>query len=171
MEGARTDGSVSLKANKIGSECFRLWKACEAQVGDDFHINPEEIESKYFGVLTKIFNVARFASQFDCPDEEPSAPYPIEDRWIQSEFATMMASVQHLGKTSTFTLPLRHSRHSELGFCHHIGLKWQNLGCTMEINMLLGPFTTSYVISSLHSAQFVPSLPSHFDDALRNERC
>ena len=88
------DGSVSLKANKIGSECFRLWKACEAQVGDDFHINPEEIESKYFGVLTKIFNVARFASQFDCPDEEPSAPYPIEDRWIQSEFATMMASVQ-----------------------------------------------------------------------------
>lgn len=24
---------VSLKANKIGSECFRLWKACEAQVG------------------------------------------------------------------------------------------------------------------------------------------
>ena len=43
---------VSLKANKIGSECFRLWKACEAQVGDDFHINPEEIESKYFGILT-----------------------------------------------------------------------------------------------------------------------
>ena len=56
------DGSVSLKANKIGSECFRLWKACEAQVGDDFHINPEEIESKYFGVLTKIFNIARFAA-------------------------------------------------------------------------------------------------------------
>ncbi|MEC8106919.1 MAG: class I tRNA ligase family protein, partial [Candidatus Thermoplasmatota archaeon] len=42
----------------------------------------------------KIFNVARFASQFDCPDKEPSAPYPIEDRWIQSEFATMMASVR-----------------------------------------------------------------------------
>ena len=30
------------------------------------------------------------------------------------------------------------------GFCHHIGLKWQNLGCTMEIDMLLGPFTTSF---------------------------
>jgi len=40
---------VQLRANKIGSECFRLWKACDAQVGDDFHINPEEIESKYFG--------------------------------------------------------------------------------------------------------------------------
>ena len=55
---------VRLRANKIGSECFRLWKAADAQVGDDFHINPEEIESKYFGILTKIYNVARFASQF-----------------------------------------------------------------------------------------------------------
>ena len=88
------DGSVSLKANKIGSECFRLWKACEAQVGDDFHINPEEIESKYFGVLTKIFNVARFASQFDAPEQEPTTPYPIEDQWIQSEFASMMKTVE-----------------------------------------------------------------------------
>ncbi|MEC7253540.1 MAG: class I tRNA ligase family protein [Candidatus Thermoplasmatota archaeon] len=90
--------SVSLKASKIGSECFRLWKACEAQVGDDFHINPEEIESKYFGVLTKIFNVARFASQFESPNQEPSAPYPIEDQWIQSEFAAMMSTVEHAWK-------------------------------------------------------------------------
>ena len=87
-------GSVSLKANKIGSECFRLWKACEAQVGDDFHINPEEIEAKYFGVLTKLFNVARFASQFDMPDVEPPTPFPVEDRWIRSEFSTTMTVVE-----------------------------------------------------------------------------
>ena len=43
--------TVNLKANKIGSECFRLWKACDAQVGDDFQINPEEIEQRYFGVI------------------------------------------------------------------------------------------------------------------------
>ena len=36
---------VTLRANKVGSECFRLWKACDAQVGDDFQINPEEIEA------------------------------------------------------------------------------------------------------------------------------
>lgn len=87
-------GSVSLKANKIGSECFRLWKACEAQVGDDFHINPEEIEAKYFGVLTKLFNVARFASQFDMPDVEPTTPFPVEDRWIRSEFSATMETVE-----------------------------------------------------------------------------
>ena len=87
-------GSVSLKANKIGSECFRLWKACEAQVGDDFHINPEEIEAKYFGVLTKLFNVARFASQFEMPEEEPNTAFPVEDRWIRSEFSATMNSVE-----------------------------------------------------------------------------
>ncbi|HIH80437.1 MAG TPA: class I tRNA ligase family protein, partial [Candidatus Thalassarchaeaceae archaeon] len=90
------DKSVQLKANKIGSECFRLWKACDAQVGDDFHINPEEIEQKYFGVLTKIFNVARFASQFEVPMDLENAPSELqpEDEWIISEFNRMMNSVE-----------------------------------------------------------------------------
>ena len=90
------DKTVSLRANKIGSECFRLWKACDAQVGDDFHINPEEIEKKYFGVLTKLFNVARFASQFDVPenlDEEPEHLEP-EDRWVLAEFQRTMNTVE-----------------------------------------------------------------------------
>ena len=87
---------VSLKANKIGSECFRLWKACDAQVGDDFHINPEEIESKYFGVLTKMFNIARLASHFEAPNSLDSSPENLafEDLWILSEFDTMMQSVK-----------------------------------------------------------------------------
>ncbi len=91
---------VSLKANKIGSECFRLWKACEAQVGDDFHINPEEIESKYYGVLTKLFNIARFASQFDVPPDLDSrkSDLSFEDIWILSEFDTMMMSVEESWK-------------------------------------------------------------------------
>ena len=90
------DGSVSLKANKIGSECFRLWKACDAQVGDDFQINPEEIEKKYFGVLTKLFNVARFASQFALPDDLETCPDTLlaEDRWILAEFQSTMQTVQ-----------------------------------------------------------------------------
>ena len=87
---------MQLRANKIGSECFRLWKACDAQVGDDFHINPEEIEAKYFGVLTKLFNVARFASQFDTPDdpEQPPKDLAPEDRWILAEFDHVMTRVE-----------------------------------------------------------------------------
>ncbi len=90
------DKSVQLKANKIGSECFRLWKACDAQVGDDFQINPEEIEAKYFGVLTKLFNVARFASQFDTPSDLDTIPedLSVEDRWILAEFSSTMKRVQ-----------------------------------------------------------------------------
>ena len=90
------DGSVKLRANKIGSECFRLWKACDAQVGDDFHINPEEIEKKYFGVLTKLFNVARFASMFDVPEDLDTPPDSInaEDRWILAEFQETMHVVE-----------------------------------------------------------------------------
>jgi len=85
---------VVLKANKIGSECFRLWKACDAQVGDDFHINPEEIETKYYGVLTKIFNVARFASQFDVPDDLELPPeLEVEEIWILAEFDETLSVV------------------------------------------------------------------------------
>ena len=85
---------VVLKANKIGSECFRLWKACDAQVGDDFHINPEEIETKYYGVLTKIFNIARFASQFDVPDDLDTPPdLEMEDLWIIAEFDQTLSEI------------------------------------------------------------------------------
>ncbi len=89
--------TVQLKANKIGSECFRLWKACDAQVGDDFHINPEEIEKKYFGVLTKIFNVARFASQFNLPKnglETNPKTLSNEDQWILAEFSDVLKIVK-----------------------------------------------------------------------------
>ena len=88
--------TIDLRANKIGSECFRLWKACDAQVGDDFHINPEEIEAKYFGVLTKLFNVCRFASQFDIPADLDSAPSDLDDadRWILAEFCQVNETVK-----------------------------------------------------------------------------
>ena len=90
------DKVVNLRANKIGSECFRLWKACDAQVGDDFQINPEDIEQKYFGVLTKLFNVARFASQFPVPSnlEDLSDNLQPEDEWILSEFQLVMTRVE-----------------------------------------------------------------------------
>lgn len=90
------NSTVNLKANKIGSECFRLWKACDAQVGDDFQINPEEIEAKYYGVLTKLFNVARFASQFEIPDDLDTTPsdLSISERWILSEFSQVNLTVK-----------------------------------------------------------------------------
>jgi len=83
---------ITLQAKKIGSECFRFWKAADAQVGDDFQINPEQIESRYFGVLTKIFNVGRFASQFDFDGDLDTMPDNLEneDKWILAEFSDLL---------------------------------------------------------------------------------
>ena len=83
---------VALQAKKIGSECFRFWKAADAQVGDDFQINPEQIELRYFGVLTKIFNVGRFASQFDFDADLDEIPDNLEneDKWILAEFSDLL---------------------------------------------------------------------------------
>ena len=83
---------VTLQAKKIGSECFRFWKAADAQVGDDFQINPEQIESRYFGILTKIFNVGRFASQFDFGGDLDKVPDNLEneDQWILAEFSVLL---------------------------------------------------------------------------------
>ena len=83
---------VTLQAKKIGSECFRFWKAADAQVGDDFQINPEQIELRYFGVLTKIFNVGRFASQFEVDGDLDTIPDYLEneDKWILAEFSDLL---------------------------------------------------------------------------------
>jgi len=83
---------VALQAKKIGSECFRFWKAADAQVGDDFQINPEQIELRYFGVLTKIFNVGRFASQFEFDGDLETIPDDLEneDKWILAEFSDLL---------------------------------------------------------------------------------
>ena len=87
---------VALQAKKIGSECFRFWKAADAQVGDDFQINPEQIELRYFGVLTKIFNVGRFASQFDFDGDLGTIPDNIEneDKWILAEFTELLENAK-----------------------------------------------------------------------------
>ena len=47
-------------------------------------------------MLTKLFNVARFASQFDIPSDLDKLPdsLNIEDEWILSEFNSMMTEVK-----------------------------------------------------------------------------
>ena len=47
-------------------------------------------------MLTKLFNVARFASQFDVPEDLETTPndLAIEDEWILAEFQTTMETVQ-----------------------------------------------------------------------------
>ena len=53
------------------------------------------IRDRYFGVLTKIYNVARFASQFPVPNDLSLTPEDLcsGDRWILSEFTQVLEDV------------------------------------------------------------------------------
>ena len=57
-----------------------------------------EIEKKYFGVLTKLFNVARFASFFEVPKDLDSEPENLacEDKWILSEFSNISRLISRI---------------------------------------------------------------------------
>lgn len=66
---------------KYGADVFRYWSAQEASLGYDFRISEQRIASagKF---LTKLWNVARFVSQFPYPRRARLLP---TDRWILAE--------------------------------------------------------------------------------------
>ncbi|MFH0987081.1 MAG: valine--tRNA ligase, partial [Candidatus Micrarchaeota archaeon] len=66
---------------KHGAEAFRLWSMSETNVGDDYKIDEKRIEgaAKF---ITKLWNVARFISSFECKE---SGDLANADRWILSE--------------------------------------------------------------------------------------
>jgi valyl-tRNA synthetase len=66
---------------KYGADVFRYWSAQEASLGYDFRISEQRIASagKF---LTKLWNVARFVSQFPYPRKARLLP---TDRWILAE--------------------------------------------------------------------------------------
>jgi len=74
--------------DKFGAEPFRLWTALEGNLTQtDFRCAFDKIEgeSKF---LTKLWNVARFISQFNEPDAKPT--YNATDVWIRSETAKLI---------------------------------------------------------------------------------
>lgn len=68
--------------SKYGAEAFRFWAASEVNIGEDFRISEERISGNA-KFLTKLWNVARFISNFD-EREEPSK-LAAADRWILAE--------------------------------------------------------------------------------------
>lgn len=68
--------------SKHGAEAFRFWAASEVNIGEDFRISEERISGNA-KFLTKLWNVARFISNFD-ERKEPSK-LAAADRWILAE--------------------------------------------------------------------------------------
>jgi len=76
---------------KFGAEPFRLWSALEGNLEKtDFRCSPERIESNT-KTLTKLWNIARYISQF----EKPKTKKPKlnnEDKWILGELNSVVES-------------------------------------------------------------------------------
>ena len=103
---------------KQGADSFRLWAASEANVGEDFRVSMDRIigASKF---LTKLWNVARFVSTFEVPEElkedisiesaYEKAKHPT-DKWIIREFNHLLNETISGYEDFNFFVPANRSR-------------------------------------------------------------
>ena len=69
VEGTRTRWFGRPKRQNW-ERCFRLWKACEAQVGDELTSIQRKLNQEYFSVNAKIFNVADLPASLLVQEED-----------------------------------------------------------------------------------------------------
>lgn len=67
---------------KYGADAFRFWAASEAKLGSDYRFSEEKLRAARL-FLTKIWNIARFISQFPMVEKPPTLQ-PL-DKWILAE--------------------------------------------------------------------------------------
>jgi valyl-tRNA synthetase len=68
-----------------GADAFRFWIASECTTGDDYRVSEEKIEgARKF--ITKLYNVARFLSMFEPPEEPDDPELHDVNAWIRAEF-------------------------------------------------------------------------------------
>ncbi|MEM0262020.1 MAG: valine--tRNA ligase [Nitrososphaerota archaeon] len=68
---------------KYGADVFRFWCAQEANLGEDFRISEQRIQSAG-RFITKLWNIARYISSFPYPRTAELTP---TDKWILSELS------------------------------------------------------------------------------------
>ncbi len=86
---------------KYGADVFRYWSAQEASLGYDFRISEQRIASagKF---LTKLWNIARFVSQFPYPRKPKLLP---TDKWILAELNKLVNECLEGYKSFNFFIP------------------------------------------------------------------
>ena len=71
---------------KYGADAFRFWGASEASLGYDFRCSEQRIASAS-KFITKLWNIARFISQFPIPKK---AKLEKTDKWILAELSNLI---------------------------------------------------------------------------------
>ncbi|MEM4311672.1 MAG: valine--tRNA ligase [Nitrososphaerales archaeon] len=86
---------------KFGADTFRFWGAAETNLGYDFQVS----ESRIAGTrkfINKLWNVARFISQFPFPERARLTP---TDRWILAELSKLIAEAKEGYEAFNFFIP------------------------------------------------------------------
>lgn len=91
---------------KYGADNFRFWNAVEVSLGSDFRCSEQRIEgsSKF---LTKLWNIARFISNFPEPKK---ANLTASDKWILAELTKLIKKSIQGYKDFNFFIPANEIR-------------------------------------------------------------
>ncbi len=159
---------------KYGADIFRFWCAQEASLGYDFRISEARIQAagKF---LTKLWNVARYVSQFPQPKGARLLP---SDRWILSELSALIGEVLNGYKEYNFFIPATKVRNFlwNLFASHYVEMTkmralgrtsngqgaraaWYTLHTVLKSCLLLlapiTPFVTDYIWRTLYSERSI----------------
>lgn len=159
---------------KYGADVFRFWSAQEASLGYDFRISEARIAAagKF---VTKLWNVARYVSQFPIPRRARLTP---SDRWILAELSKVVDESLNGYREYNFFIPATRVRNFvwNLFADHYIELTkmralgrtsseggskaaWYSLHTVLRTCLLLlapiTPFITDYIWRRLYSERSI----------------
>jgi len=94
---------------KYGADAFRFWGASEASLGFDFRASEKRVEnaSKF---ITKLWNVARYVSQFPVIENFDESKLLPGDKWILSELKRTYDKCLEGYKSFNFFIPATEAR-------------------------------------------------------------
>lgn len=159
---------------KYGADIFRFWCAQEASLGYDFRISEARIQAAG-RFLTKLWNVARYVSQFPQPRGAKLLP---SDRWILSELSTLIEEALDGYREYNFFIPatkvrnflwnLFASHYLEMTKMRALGRSsneqgaravWYTLHTVLKSCLLLlapiTPFITDYIWRTMYSKRSI----------------
>ena len=94
---------------KYGADAFRFWAASEASLGSDFRCSEQRIASAT-KFLTKLWNIARFISQFPAEEIPELRELEAADIWILSELNRLIERCRKGYEQFNFFIPAREVR-------------------------------------------------------------
>ncbi|MFX1475228.1 MAG: valine--tRNA ligase [Promethearchaeota archaeon] len=95
--------------NKYGTDAFRFWGCFEASLGSDFRFSEDRVVgAKKF--LQKLWNVARFISNFPKVSEDTPVKLQPADEWILSELNQLIQRTRAGYAKLDFHIPARELR-------------------------------------------------------------